>query len=407
MSAAAVDPALGHRAVRPATSADVLASGYIVMSTTAASLLRQPRSATSRAAPVERWRTEPARGSAPSWRTTRLPAELLLPVDPCRRHRLRAAHQRPDLRLPVRPGHQRRAGGPRAACARTCASGGPPRAAAAARRTPPSTWRTPRPSSGEFWYMSRGNGLVTIDPAWQQANIVRNAYSGVPIVASCHRLIVPAIQAALTEVAAAGLAGAIDVANTNRYGGCFGPREVRPPAAPPAATSPGTRGAMALDMNTATNPLGGVPTMDCRRRVDLPQVRLRLGRQLHSRPTACTSSGSARTADQISTRRRTARTRARPAPGREPAVESLPSPAPIAAASPVRRRGGVATPSAAGRPAALASCRDRTVRDHRWRPGRQHRGHPRRPARAPRSRSSSATSSAALRTCGTASRPRR
>ena len=117
---------------------------------------------------------------------------------------------------------------------------------------------------GMFWYVSRGDGAITIDPAWAQANLVRVAFTGVGVVATCHRVIVPYLQAAFTEIAAAGLAGAIDTANTNRYGGCYGPREVR--------SSGGTTGgnlsrhtwAMALDTNTATNPMGGTPTMDCR-----------------------------------------------------------------------------------------------------------------------------------------------
>ena len=83
-------------------------------------------------------------------------------------------------------------------------------------------------------------------------------------MATCHRVVAPAIQGALNEIAAAGLAGAIDTVNTNRYGGCFGPAR--------CGASGGTTGGnlsrhtwgMALDMNTATNPMGGVPTMDCR-----------------------------------------------------------------------------------------------------------------------------------------------
>ena len=95
---------------------------------------------------------------------------------------------------------------------------------------------------GQFWYVPRSDGTVTIDPAWQAANLVRTAFTGVPVVATCHRLVTPAIQGALNEIAAVGLGSAIDVANTNRYGGCFGPARCEQQGGPPAATSRGTPG---------------------------------------------------------------------------------------------------------------------------------------------------------------------
>lgn len=117
---------------------------------------------------------------------------------------------------------------------------------------------------GQFWYVPRGDGWVTIDPAWEAANLVRTAFTGIPIVATCHRVVTPAIQGALNEIAAAGLAGAIDTVNTNHYGGCFAPREVRASGGTTGGNLSRHTWGMALDMNTATNPMGGVPTMDCR-----------------------------------------------------------------------------------------------------------------------------------------------
>ena len=97
---------------------------------------------------------------------------------------------------------------------------------------------------GQFWYVPRGDGSVTIDPAWEAANLVRTAFTGIPIVATCHRVVTPAIQGALNEIAAAGLAGAIDTVNTNRYGGCFAPsRGPRRREERQVATCRGTRGA--------------------------------------------------------------------------------------------------------------------------------------------------------------------
>jgi hypothetical protein len=117
---------------------------------------------------------------------------------------------------------------------------------------------------GQFWYIPHPHGTVTIDPAWQQANLVRVAFTGVPVVATCHRLVIPAIQGAFDEIAAAGLAAAIDTVNTNRYGGCFAPREVRAAGGTTGGNLSRHTWAMAIAMNTATNPMGGVPTMDCR-----------------------------------------------------------------------------------------------------------------------------------------------
>ena len=108
------------------------------------------------------------------------------------------------------------------------------------------------------------NFTTCIDPAWQQANLVRTAFTGVSIVATCHRVVVPALQGALNEIAAVGLGGAIDVANTNRYGGCFGPREVRAAGGTTGGNLSRHTWAMAIDMNTVTNAMGAVPTMDCR-----------------------------------------------------------------------------------------------------------------------------------------------
>ncbi len=149
--------------------------------------------------------------------------------------------------------------------------------------TPDSTLdlATTKAELGQFWYISNADGTVTVDPVWRQANVVHTSFAGIPISAWCHKTVVPAIQSALNEIAASGLAGAIDVGNTNRYGGCFGPREVRASGGTTGGNLSRHTWAMALDMNTATNPMGGVPDHGLPRRADLPQVGLRLGRQLH------------------------------------------------------------------------------------------------------------------------------
>lgn len=115
---------------------------------------------------------------------------------------------------------------------------------------------------GEFDYTLTGDGGVAIDQAWTAANIVEARFSGVVIRTRCHRAVVADLQAALDEVVASGLAAAIDVGNTNTYGGCYYPRFNR---------VTGSLGFLSrhswgqpIDMNTVTNAQGRTPRMDCR-----------------------------------------------------------------------------------------------------------------------------------------------
>ena len=117
---------------------------------------------------------------------------------------------------------------------------------------------------GQFWYVPNSNGSITVDPAWVAANVVHYHFSGIPISAWCDKFVAPGIQGALNEIAASGLSGAIDVANTNTYGGCYGPREVRASGGTTGGNLSRHTWAMAIDINTSENPMGAVPTMDCR-----------------------------------------------------------------------------------------------------------------------------------------------
>jgi hypothetical protein len=117
---------------------------------------------------------------------------------------------------------------------------------------------------GEFAFTVSASGAMSVSTSWSSANIPPTRELLDPIIqirAQCHRVIKPALQAALAEVAASGLAGAIDVANANTYGGCYYPRYNR------LAGSLGTISrhswGMALDTNTTSNPQGGVPLMNC------------------------------------------------------------------------------------------------------------------------------------------------
>lgn len=137
------------------------------------------------------------------------------------------------------------------------------------------SWDPPNPDStlstgltkerlGEYAYRVNANGSVTQEAAWAAANLPAGREllnSQIPIRARCHHRVAADLRAALADVAAAGLASAIDVGNANTYGGCHNPRFNR---------ISGELGflsrhawAMALDTNTVSNCQGCVPQMHC------------------------------------------------------------------------------------------------------------------------------------------------
>ncbi|MFN8022666.1 MAG: M15 family metallopeptidase [Acidimicrobiales bacterium] len=115
---------------------------------------------------------------------------------------------------------------------------------------------------GEFDYRVNSDDSLSLDPTWVATNVQRVNFSSIGIRASCHRAIVADLQAALDEIAAAGLAFAIDLGNTNTYGGCYNPRFARVSAIFGSVSRHAW--AMAIDMNTTANAQGRVPRMDCR-----------------------------------------------------------------------------------------------------------------------------------------------
>ena len=115
---------------------------------------------------------------------------------------------------------------------------------------------------GEFDFMVTGPSTIAMDADWVGANIQRVNYQYIGVRASCHRLIVDDLQAALQEVYEAGLSWAIELSNTNTYGGCWNPRY----AVASAQIGSVSRHAwgMAFDTNTISNAQGRTPQMDCR-----------------------------------------------------------------------------------------------------------------------------------------------
>lgn len=116
---------------------------------------------------------------------------------------------------------------------------------------------------GEFAYSVTASGAVLVDDTWRTAHIPSREPYPTGINASCNRSIKADLTAALQAVVDAGLAGAIDVANANAYGGCFGPRFSRIVGTQLGSLSRHTW-AQALDTNTVANCQGCVPQMDCR-----------------------------------------------------------------------------------------------------------------------------------------------
>jgi D-alanyl-D-alanine carboxypeptidase len=116
---------------------------------------------------------------------------------------------------------------------------------------------------GEFAYSVTESGAVLVDDAWRAAYIPNREPYPTGINAACNNALKADLTAALQAVVNAGLAGAIDVANANTYGGCFGPRFSRIVGTQLGSLSRHTW-AQALDTNTVANCQGCVPQMDCR-----------------------------------------------------------------------------------------------------------------------------------------------
>jgi hypothetical protein len=119
---------------------------------------------------------------------------------------------------------------------------------------------------GEFAYRSYGSRVLP-HPGWTAANLPRTRQlldATIPVRARCHVRIQAALQGALSEVAAAGLAPAIDVADTNRWGGCFNARLIRDLGRTIGGQLSRHSWGMAVDLNVRTNRMGDEPQLDCR-----------------------------------------------------------------------------------------------------------------------------------------------
>ena len=115
---------------------------------------------------------------------------------------------------------------------------------------------------GEFSYRPTVGSSILVAGSWTSSNIAwKMRYTDIKLGNNCHRIVVDAIQGALTEIKKSGLSRFVNTQNSNRYGGCFVGRYNRL-AGNFGAPSRHAWG-IAIDINTDTNPQGGVPQMNC------------------------------------------------------------------------------------------------------------------------------------------------
>jgi hypothetical protein len=109
---------------------------------------------------------------------------------------------------------------------------------------------------GEFRTRSLARPLP--DPRWVKASIAR---ASLPVLGRvrCHRLVLPALAAAMAELRAAHLDRLVDAADTRRGGACF-PGTARPGDVVPSRHLWG----IAVELNPSSNPAGLAPTLDRR-----------------------------------------------------------------------------------------------------------------------------------------------
>lgn len=106
---------------------------------------------------------------------------------------------------------------------------------------------------GSFTYQVLAEGRIAPDPAWVAANIRTER---VPILGevTCHKVMLPQLRAALTEIAAVGLA---DEIHPEEYAGCYYPRFI----ANTTSLSLHSFG-IAVDLNVPGNQRGTVGEID-------------------------------------------------------------------------------------------------------------------------------------------------
>lgn len=110
---------------------------------------------------------------------------------------------------------------------------------------------------GNFRYVSNPDGTISQDRSWVAQHITTR---NVPLLGqvTCHRVLLPQLEGALTEIRDSGLSGSI---KPGQYGGCYVPRFIERDGTKPLSMH---AWGLAVDINVADNPLGAKPNMDPR-----------------------------------------------------------------------------------------------------------------------------------------------
>lgn len=136
-----------------------------------------------------------------------------------------------------------------------------------------TTWDLPNPDStlgiatvklklGEFAFRPTNSDAIQVEDSWRASRIDWfHRYSSIKLRNNCHEDVVDAIEGAFADIVRAGLKSQIDVAVSQRYGGCFVGRYNRL-AGLFGAPSRHAFG-MAIDLNTTTNQQWTRPRMNC------------------------------------------------------------------------------------------------------------------------------------------------
>ena len=108
---------------------------------------------------------------------------------------------------------------------------------------------------GNFRYTTNEDGTISQDRGWVSRHITQKS---VPLLGevTCHRIMLPQLEGALTEIRDSGLSASI---KPGQYGGCYAPRFIQRDGSKPLSMH---AWGLAVDINVGDNPVGARPNLD-------------------------------------------------------------------------------------------------------------------------------------------------